>query len=51
MNVLSVCEGILERGDICHFCRKAQFYLRIIDREQRIAICGDKGLTDFAAFL
>ena len=40
--------GAVPMWQVCH---QAQFYLRVVGREENLSFLGDKGFADFAAVL
>ena len=51
MDVLAVLERFAKCFDLGHVGQKAQLDLRIVGRNQLVTGLGDKGGTDFPAFL
>ena len=50
MNINASAKRLDHGGFFCHMRDKPQFDLRIVSRDQFMAICRDKGGSDLSAF-
>ena len=51
MNVFAIVESLDKMRVAAKVCHEAQFYLRVVGREENLSFLGDKGFADFAAVL
>ena len=50
VNVVTIGKGLFQRVDSRHMGQDAQLDLAVVERQEHIALFGDKGLADAAAF-